>query len=187
MPEALLDDARRLLNEASRGEYDSAVAQVRLAARDAEERRRRAQYLEHEAERIKEEYERVLNRIREEEDRTGADIGLKNKTDLEALLKGASQLHDELRFSHRSAARRMRDIREGLRAVLERTEALVAGRAIERPIRPGDEVYVTKVHKWGVVEQVDKVRKRASVQVGELVLDVPLGELVPWGTQADEG
>ena len=184
MPAILLEDARRLLNEASQGEYDRTVAQVRQAARDAEERRRRAQYLESEAERIKQEYERILARIRDEEDRTGAGIGLKMKDDLERLVAVAGQLYDELHFSHKSVARKVREVRDGLKTALERTQELVAGHQPKRPIQPGDEVYVTKVHKWGEVTEVDGVRKRATVQVADMLLEVPIEELVPWGSDA---
>jgi len=183
MSEMLLDDARRVLNEASHGEYDSAVAQVRQAARDAEERRRRAEHLELEAEKMKGEYEQALRRIRDEEDRTGANIGLKNKADLEKLLAAAAELYDDLRFTHKPVAQKVRTLRDGMKAMLQRTEQLVAGRAPERPIEPGDEVYVTKVHKWGEVQRVDAGRGRATVQVAGMLMDVPLDELVPWGSE----
>ncbi len=183
MPPALLADARRQLNQASGGEYDRMLDQVHQATRDAEERRRRAQWLESEAEKLREQYERTLRRLKEEEQRTGADIGLKMKKDLERLAREANRLYDEVRFGHKSFARRVRDIRDGLRAALEGTEKLLAGHHPGRPIEPGDEVYVVKVHKWGEVLRVDGVRRRAMVQVGEMQMEVALDALVPWGSE----
>ncbi len=182
MSPAVLNEARKRLDEVSGGAYGRVLAQVQQASEDTEKRRRRVQWLEEEARRLKKEYEGRLERIREEEERTGANVGLKMKEDLEGLHRQAWRLHDEVRFSHKSLARKVRQIRDGLRQALERTEDLLAGRRIPRPIQPGDEVYVSKVHKWGVVTRVDEGRGRALVEVGEMQMEAALDDLVPWGS-----
>jgi dsDNA-specific endonuclease/ATPase MutS2 len=157
--------------------------EVRVASKDAEERLKRARWVESEAERLREQYEQTLRRIKEEEERTGADIGLKIRDDLERVAEESRRLYDELRFAHKPLARRMRDIHEGLREVLQKTEELLSGHRPERPIKAGDEVYVVKVHKWGEVARVDNQRKRALVNVGEMQMELDLSELVPWGSE----
>ena len=186
MPPALLKGARDLLDEASNGQYSSVLEQVQLAVKDAETRRQRAQWIEAEAEKLKAHYEGTLRRIREQEERTGADIGLKIRDDVTRLAAEANRLYDDVRFSHKPLARKMREVRDGLRAVLQRTEQLLDKRTPDRPIQPGDEVYIVKVHKWGRVDSVDAVHKRALVTVGNMQMEVDLSELVPWGTRQDE-
>ena len=182
MPDALLQEARATLDDASGGEYGSMLDQVALAGRDAEQRRKRAQWLESEAEKLKAEYEEALSRLKDEEERTGADVGMKIRDDLERLSRSAAGLYDEVRFSHKAYARKVREVRDGLRAVLERTEKLVEGHAPPRPIQAGDEVYVVRVHKWGKVERVDPQHARALVSVGGMQMQVGLDGLVPWGS-----
>jgi DNA mismatch repair protein MutS2 len=182
MPRPLLDDARSRLDGASGGAYGQMLDQVRQASLDSEERRRRTQYLESEAEKLRQEYEERLRRIKHEEERTGADIGLKMKSELEALERAASLLHDDVRFSHKALARKVRQIRDGLRHALGRTEEIVEGHAPRRPVQSGDEVYIAKIHKWGQVLRVDEGRDRAMVVVAGRQMDVALEDLTPWGS-----
>jgi dsDNA-specific endonuclease/ATPase MutS2 len=101
---------------------------------------------------------------------------------LQQMRQEAEQLHDALRYSGSTLVRqRVRSLREGLDKCLKDTAALLAGHAIERPLARGDEVYVTKVHKWGEVERVDARRGRATVRVGSVQMDLPIEELQPWG------
>jgi dsDNA-specific endonuclease/ATPase MutS2 len=158
---------------------------VRQAKQDSEQRRERAQYLENKAEEMKEEYEERLARIKEEEERTGADIGLKIQDQLEEVESAADDLYDDVRFQRKSLAKRARAIRDELREVLDRTEDLVAGREPEMPLQPGDEVYVAKVHKWGTVDRLDEKRGRATVSAGGMQLKVDIDDLVRWGNEIE--
>ncbi|MFW5915701.1 MAG: endonuclease MutS2 [Planctomycetota bacterium] len=185
MPRRLLDGARDVLDGAADGEYRDMLQQVRQAKKDSEKRRRRAKTLEQHAQKLKAEYEEKLERIKEEEERTGADIGLKIKEDLEKLEQTAAELHDELRFSRKKLARTTEEIRNGLRDVLDRTEELVQGRETEMPLKPGDEVYVAKVHKWGTIERIDDNRGRATVNANNMQMEVDLEDLVRWGNKID--
>jgi len=182
MAPSLLADARAVLDRQSGGEYGAMLEEVAVAKRDAEARRLRAQYLETAAEKLKAEYDEKLSRIRNEEERTGADAGMRVHDDLQGLLEAASKLCEEMRFTQKPHARKVREIRDGLRVALERTEKLLAGHRIKRPLRPGDEVYVVKVHRWGTVERVDQDRGRAQVNVGGMKMEIDLEDLVPWGT-----
>lgn len=183
MPRNLLAGARNVLDGASEGEYGEMLDQVRQAKKDSEQRRKRARYLEEEAEELKEEYEERLARIKEEEERTGADIGLKIQDKLEDIEAVADELYDDVRFRRKSLAKKLKEIRDGLREVLGRTEDLVAGREPEMPLQPGDEVYVAKVHKWGEVQRVDENRGRATVNAGKMQMEVDLDDLVRWGDE----
>ena len=187
MPRRLLDHARRQLDALTEGLYTGVREQVSQAARDAEQRRERARWLESDAARLKEEYEDALRGLKEAEERTGADVGLKMKGDLERLAESAEAIYEEVRFSHKSLARRVRDVRDGLRAMLERTSDIISGRQPERPLAPGDQVYVVKLQKWAEIVRVNKLRKRATVRTGELEIEVALDDLVPWGTGFDKG
>jgi len=182
MPPALLGDARRQLDSASEGRYSGMLDQVRQASKDAEGRRERARWIEAEADKLKEQYEQALRRLKDEEERRGAGIGLKMKDDLERLAKAADGIYEEVRFSNKSLARRLREVRDGLRAALDRTSDLLAGRAPERAMAPGDRVYVVKMQKWGEVVRVHKARKRATVRIGELEIEMGTDELLPWGS-----
>jgi len=182
MPSALLSDARRQLDSVSEGRYSGMLDQVRQASKDAEGRRERARWIEAEAARLKEQYEQALHRLKDEEERTGAGIGLRMKDDLERLAKVADAIHEEVRFTHKSLAHRLREVRDGLRAALDRTADLLAGHAPERPLAPGDPVYVVKMHKWGEVVRVHKARRRATVRIGELEIEMGMDELLPWGS-----
>lgn len=182
MPSALLSDARRQLDSVSEGRYSGMLDQVRQASKDAEGRRERARWIEAEAARLKEQYEQALHRLKDEEERTGAGIGLRMKDDLERLAKVADAIHEEVRFTHKSLAHRLREVRDGLRAALDRTADLLAGHAPERPLAPGDPVYVVKMHKWGQVVRVHKARRRATVRIGELEIEMGMDELLPWGS-----
>lgn len=183
MPKALLAGARNLLDGASGGEYGDMLDQVRQAKRDSEQRKRRARYLENQAEELKQEYEERLARIKEEEERTGADVGLKIQDQLEEVEKKVDEVYDDVRFSRKSLARKMKEIRDGLREVLGRTEDLVAGREPDIPLQPGDEVYVAKVHKWGEIKRVDENKGRATVNAGRMQMEVDLEDLVRWGDE----
>jgi len=185
MSRALIAEAHRRLDEVSGGAYGRMLAHVQQATEDSERRRRRVRWLEEEAERLRDEYRERLRRVKDEQERTGANIGLKIRQDLESLQKEAARLYDEVRFSHKSLARKVREIRDGLQRALERTEELLAGRELPRPIQSGDEVYVTKVHKWGRVERVDEPRRRALVTVGDMQMEVSLADLVPWGATTE--
>ena len=182
MPAGLLAAARRTLNQQSGGNYGRMLDQVAVAAKDAEQRRKRAQYMESEAEKLKTDYEERLARVKEEEERTGADAGLRVRDDLTRLEEMAARLHDDVRFSHKTLAGKVREIRDGLKAALGRTQKLLDGHRIERQYAPGDEVYVAKMHKWGTVERVDESRARATVSVGGMKMEIDLEGLVPWGT-----
>ncbi len=185
MPQRLLQNARDILDGASDGAYGDMLDQVRQAKQDSEQRRERAQYLENKAEELKEEYEKRLARIKEEEERTGADIGLKIQDQLEEVESAADDLYDDVRFQRKSLAKRARAIRDELREVLDRTEDLVAGREPEMPLQPGDEVYVAKVHKWGTVDRLDEKRGRATVSAGGMQLKVDIDDLVRWGNEIE--
>ncbi|MFP4028966.1 MAG: endonuclease MutS2 [Candidatus Brocadiia bacterium] len=185
MPRPLLENARQHLDEVSDDEYGNMLDQVRQATRDSEERRRRVQYLETKAQELKQEYEERLKRIKEEEQRTGADYGLKLKDQLEGLETKCRELYDDVRFSHKKIARSVRNIRDGLRNILDRTQRLLEGREIERRLQPGDEVYVAKIHKWGKIVRVDENKARATVDAGRKTLNVALEDLTPWGEEID--
>lgn len=181
MPPAILADARALLDAESAGEYTPMLEQVRLARQEAEERRERMQFLEREADRLKGEYEETLARLKAEEARTEAGIGLQMREILERLHKEADRLHEDLRHGHKTVARRVREVRDGLSECLEKVNALLKGHRLERALKPGDEVYVVKLHRWGNVERVDRRANRAKVRVGETQIDVELADLQPWG------
>ena len=80
-----------------------------------------------------------------------------------------------------AAAKRLRTVRDGLRRCLDRLSALLESHKLERPLKPGDEVYVVKLHKWGTVERLTSHGQRARVLVGEREIDVEVSELQPWG------
>jgi DNA mismatch repair protein MutS2 len=178
---AILADARGLLDEESAGEYSSMLDEVRLVREDAEQRRDRVQYLEREAERLKAQYEEAVARLKAEEERRGADLGLKIRDQLEEVASEAARLYDDMRYSHKSLSRRVRDVRDGLQACIETVEDLLKGHKIDRPLRPGDEVYVIKVHKWGTVERVDRRRERVKVRIGDAQIEVAPEDLQAWG------
>jgi len=182
MPQRLLAEARRQLDTLTDGRYGGMIEQINQAACDIEERRRRARWLEEESLRLKEQHEDILRRLKDEEERTGADLGLKLRKDLQQLAGEADRLYDDVQFSHRAAARQARQIADGLRSVLARTDRLLEGRAPERPIEPGDEVYVVRVHKWARVDRVDAERSRATVTAGNVQMEVDLDDLLPWGS-----
>jgi DNA mismatch repair protein MutS2 len=181
LPPAILTAARELLDARSEGEYSSMLEEVELAREDAEERRERMQYLEGQAEKLKEQYEEVLARLQREEDRRGADLGLQIRDTLQELLQQADALHEDVRNVHRSLGQRVRAFRDGLQECLDDISELLKGHSLERPLHKGDEVYVVKLHKWGTVERVDERRGRAQVRVGQTQIDVELDELQPWG------
>jgi DNA mismatch repair protein MutS2 len=182
MPADLLLEARGRLDEASEGAYGQMLEQVQRTRQDSEERGRRARRLEQEAARLKEEHDSRLQRIKEQEDHISASVGLQIQADLEALLAEAGELYEEVRFSHKTLAPRIRGIRDAIRTSLERTETVLEGREPARPLQAGDEVYVRKVHRWGEISRVDQERGRALVQVGGMQMEVDLEELVPWGS-----
>ncbi len=181
MEPQILTAARALLDDDSGGEYGSIIDQVNLARQDAEQRRERLQYLEGEAARLKEQYEDSLRRLKATEDRRGADIGLKLREKLTALQEESERLHADLRYSHKTVARRVRKVRDGLRKCLESLSALLDGHTLERPLEKGDDVYVIKLHKWGTVMHVGRHNKRARVNVGNAEIDVAIEDLQPWG------
>ncbi len=177
----VLADARALLDAESHGEYSSVLEEVRLVRRDAEARRERMAYLEKEAQRLKSEYERTLARLKAEEERRGADVGLQMREKLEPLRDQADRLYEDLRHSHKSVAKRLRDVRDGLTECLQSVSDLLEGHRLARALEPGDDVYVIKMHRWGTVERVDRSGERVKVRVGETQVEVPVEELQPWG------
>ncbi len=181
LPAGILSDARGLLDAESRGEYSGMLEQIRVAREDAEERRDRMRYLEQQAEKLKGEYEETLARLKAQEDKQGADFGLQMRERLRELHAEADRLYEDLRHSHRSVADRVGRVRVGLEQCLEQVERLLAGHRIERALQPGDEVYVTPLHKWGTVERVNQQDGRAQVRVGDAQVDVELDDLEPWG------
>jgi DNA mismatch repair protein MutS2 len=181
LPPALLADARDMLDSESEGEYSSMLDEVRLVREDVEQRRDRVQYLEQEAERLKGQYEEAVARLKAEEDRRGADLGLKMRERLQGLAADAERLYEDMRYSHKSLARRVRQVRNGLRGCLDDLDSLLKGHKIERPLKPGDEVYVMKVHKWGTIEKVDRRRERVKVRVGNAQMELPVEDVQPWG------
>ncbi|MHC5035604.1 MAG: endonuclease MutS2, partial [Planctomycetota bacterium] len=94
LPPAILADARGLLDAESAGEYSSMLDQVRLVRQEAEERRDRMQYLEQQAAELREQYEETLARLKAQEDKEAAEIGLRMRDSLEVLHKEADRLHD---------------------------------------------------------------------------------------------
>jgi len=180
LPEDILDEARGLLDSESEGEYSSLLEQVRVARQDAEQRRERMQYLEDQARQLKGEYEQTLKRLKAEEERRGADIGLKMQKRLQELCEEADALHEDVRFSHKAVARRVRAIRNGLRECLGKLSKLLSGHALRRPLEAGDDVYVIKMHKWGTVERLNRDGDRARVRVGNTQVDVSIDDLQPW-------
>ena len=182
LPAELLAYARGLLDTEAGGKYSSLLDEVQLAREEAEERRDRMAYLEDQAEQLKAEYEETLARLKAAEDRKSAELGLQMQERLQKMHEDAERLHEDLRHSGSSLVRqRVRALREGLEKCLKDISTLLAGHAIERQLARGDEVYVTKVHKWGEVERVDARRGRATVRVGSVQMDLPLEELQPWG------
>jgi DNA mismatch repair protein MutS2 len=186
MPGGVLAQARGLLDSESGGRYGDMLEQVKVARQDAEERRSRMEYLEGKAAELKEEYEYTLARLKAEEERQGADFGLKMRDALEEMHRQAGGLYEELRHSHRSAADRVRRVRDGLQEMLEDICALLKGHRLERRLEAGDEVYVTRIHKWGTVERVDEDRQRATVRVGNAQVEVDVEDLEPWGEHIQE-
>jgi len=180
LPPGVLRDARRLLDADSDGRYSSVLEQVRLSRRDAEQRRERLKYLERETLKLKLQYEETLARLRAEEARRGASVGLQMRQRLEQLHGEADRLYEYLRHSHRSLSRRAREVREGLAECLEDLQRLLKGHRIERPLKPGDEVYVIKIHRWGTVERVASRGERVRVRVGDAQIEVPVSEVQPW-------
>jgi dsDNA-specific endonuclease/ATPase MutS2 len=170
-----------MLDDESQGEYGTVLDQIKLAREDAEERRDRMEYLEKEAARLKEEYEEALARLKAEEERKGADIGLKIRGKLQNVLQDAEKLHDALRHTHKSVAKRVRSVLNGIRGCLNDLEALLEGHEPERELEAGDEVYVIKLHKWGTVRRVDKKNGRLAVDVGGMQVDVSEDDIQPWG------
>ncbi len=183
LPADLLEEAGRLLNTQAKGDYTSAMEEVRMARQDAEKRRERMRYLEQEAEKMKEQYQEVLTRLQAEEDRRGADIGFQIRDTLQELLDEADNIYEDVRNLHRSLANRIREFRDGLQECLHDIQQLLAGHRLERPLKEGDEVYVIKLHKWGTVERVDERRGRAQVRVGPAQIDVEIEGLQPWGEE----
>jgi DNA mismatch repair protein MutS2 len=181
LPPSILASARGLLDDESAGEYSSMLDEVRLVREDAEQRRDRVQYLEEEAERLKAQYEEAVARLKAEEERRGADLGLKIRDRLEEVAAEAARLYDDMRYSHKSLSRRVRDVRDGVQACIETVTDLLKGHKIDRPLKPGDEVYVIKVHKWGTVERVDRRRERVRVRVGDAQMEVAPEDLQAWG------
>jgi DNA mismatch repair protein MutS2 len=180
LPPAVLSEARGLLDAESAGQYSSALDQIRLARQDAEERRDRTQYLEQQAEKLKAEYEATLTRLKAEEERRGADIGLQMRESLDKLYQEADRLYEDTRHSHKSLAKRLRGVRDGVAECLEHVASLLRGHRLERPLQPGDEVYVIKIHKWGTVERVDRQTQRVRVRVGDAQVEVTAEDLQPW-------
>jgi DNA mismatch repair protein MutS2 len=187
LPSPILQDAREALDAESAGQYSSALDEIRLAREDAEERRERMQYLEQQAGELKTEYEQTLARLKAEEARRDAGFGLKMRDDLEALQAEAERLYEDLRHSHRSVAKRVREVRDGLSACLEELERLLEGHRPKRALQPGDEVYVTRMHRWGTVEHIGRDGERARVRVGDVQVEVEVEDLEPWGEGVGEG
>jgi DNA mismatch repair protein MutS2 len=181
LSQAILADARSMLDAESAGQYSSATDQIRLAREDAEERRQRTQFLEQEAERLKSEYEETLARLKAEEARREAGFGLQLRDSLARLHQEADRLYEDTRNSYKSLAKRIRGVRDGLAECLEKVSSLLSGHRLERPLQAGDEVYVVKLHKWGTVERVDRQGERARVRVGDSQIEIAVEELQPWG------
>jgi len=182
LPAELLAHARSLLDAEAGGQYSSLLDEVQMARQEAEERRDRMQYLEEQAARLKDEYERTLARLKAAEDRKSAELGLRMRERLQELSDEAEGLYADLRYSGSNIVKkRVRALRDGLNTCLRDISKLLAGHAIERQLEKGDEVYVTRIHKWGEVERVDQRRGRAKVRVGNTQMDVPLADLQPWG------
>ena len=182
MPAELLAHARSLLDTEAGGHYSTLLDEVQMAREEAEERRDRMKYLEDEAARLKAEYEETLARLKAAEDRKSAELGLRMSERLQELRAEAERLQEDLRYGSNAVVRqRARAVRDGLEQCLKDVAKLMAGHAIDRQLAKGDEVYVTKVHKWGEVERVDQRRGRATVRVGSMQMDLPLEELQPWG------
>ena len=177
----ILGKARNLLDSQSKGEYSSMLEEVELARADAEERRERMQYLEDQAEKLKAEYEEVLARLKAEDERRGAGIGLQLRDSLQDLHSRADALHKDIRNLHSNLAGRAARLRDGLQRCLDDIEKLLEGHDLEKPLEEGDEVYVTKLHKWGTVERVDERKGRAQVRVGATRIDIEVEDLQRWG------
>ena len=185
MPSGVLDAARQELDLEDAGPQSPALEQVWEARADAEMRKQRAYGLQSEAETLKREYEETLARIKEEEDKISADLGLRIKDRIEELSRLAGELHEDVRFSHKKVAQRVRRMRDELPEVLKTIESLLRGHRPERPVQAGDEVYVVKVRRWGEVLRVDPRRQKAMVRVGGAEMEVDLDDLVPWGTRIE--
>ena len=181
LPEPILEEARGLLDKEAGGEYSSLLDEIQLTRADAEERRDRMQYLEQEAAKLKAEYEETLVRLRAEEARKEAETGLQMRDDLQRLHEEAERLHEDLRHSHKPVAKRVRAVREGLKKCLDDLSQVLEGHRLQRPLRPGDEVYVIKLHKWGTVAHVGRRGERARVNVGNTEIQVDVKDLQPWG------
>ena len=181
LPPALLAQARQVLDAESAGQYSSILDEVELARQDAEKRRDRMQYLEEQAAKLKEQYEEALVRLKAQEEKRGADMGLKLRDELRRLHAEAEELCAGLRHSHKSAAKRMRVVRDGLARCLERLSSLLEGHEPDRPLGPGDEVYVVRLHKWGTVEHVARDGSQVRVRVGDRQVEVDADDVQPWG------
>ncbi len=181
----ILRRARDLLDTESKGEYSSMLEEVELARADAEQRRERMQYLEEQAQKLKNEYEEVVARLKAEDERRGASIGMQLRDALEELHRQAEVLCEDSRHVHSSLAGRAGKLRDGLRECLDDIGKLLEGHDLKRPLQEGDEVYVTRLHKWGTVQRVDERRGRAQVRVGAARIDVEVDELQPWGEDVE--
>jgi DNA mismatch repair protein MutS2 len=187
LPGDVLAAARELLDAQSAGEYGTMLDEVRLVRQDAEERRERVQYLEQQAARLKADYEETLARLKAQEDRQSADFGLHMRDALQGLHDEADRLAEDLRYSHKAVARRVRKVRHGLRECLDDLAELLRGHRIERPLQVGDDVYVIRLHRWGTVERVNARAGNAKVRVGDAQVEVALDDLQPWGEHVDSG
>lgn len=186
LPRELLDDARLRLTEETEGDHAPELDELREARREVEERRSRVHSIEREVAEQKREYDERLLRLRQEEERKDTDLGLRIRDELERLANSAGRLYDHVRFSHKTLAQQVRELRDGLTKTLEQISGLLRGHRPPRPIQPGDEVYVIRAHKWAEVERVDKKRQRAMVKVGDIQMDVSLDDLLPWGSDMEE-
>ena len=181
LPADVMSTARGLLDARSGGEYSAMLDEVRVVRVDAEQRRERMRYLEQQAAKLKADYEEALTRLQAEEERRGADVGLRMREKLEGLAEEAERLYADLRHTHKSLSRRVRSVRDGLRDCLDDLAALLKGHRLARPLKPGDDVYVVPLHKWGTVERLDRRTGRAKVRVGPAQVEVAPEDLEPWG------
>jgi len=183
----LLQRANEHLAVESADLYSASLERVQRTRQDAERRRRRLARLESQAEKLRREHEDGLARLKEERERLNADLGLQMRDRIEQLARDAEALYDGVSHSHKRIGQRVRAIRDGLRNMLDQVSLLLEGHRIERPLRPGDRVYVPKVNRWGELARVDRRRQRALVRVGGMDMELDLGELVPWGETGSAG
>lgn len=189
MPEEIITAARSELNPNDL-RADDLLNEIHQQRNHARQARAAADRAHHEAEVMRIELARRLEKVEDER----RSILEKAQQEAEGQVR---EMEEELRQARRALARarqplealqavedKIADLGENIEQPIERQAVNVGGKAAFRAIRLGDKVRVLTINAQGVVTGLGE--EDAEVQVGMLRIRARLAELSPWSATVEE-